>query len=75
MWEGCVIHFIKLPILLCFLLGSLCSNSLRKENIILLLFVINPAVLCMEMVMRRSTCSKPQHLKFYFEFEIRMGPL
>lgn len=33
---------------------------LRKENIVLLFSIINPTVLCLEMIMGRSTCSKLQ---------------
>lgn len=74
-WEGSVVPVIQLPALLCFLLSSLNSNSLRKESMILLFSILNPAVLCLEEVMRRSTCSKLEFLTFYFEFEVRMGPL
>jgi len=74
-WEGSDIPVTQLPVLLCVLLSSLLSNSLRKENIILLFSIINPAVLCLEMVMRTSTCSKLQGLRFYFEFGVGMGPL
>lgn len=75
MWEGSVVSVIQLPALLCFLLSSLHSNSLRKENMILFFSMINLPVLSLDMVMRRSCCSKLQGLTFYFEFEVRMGPL